>query len=170
MRKLNEITLLIEDFKSYNESSWIKFKTSKLWSKSKNLWKPFQENSEIINLLDGFIVNYFKFKPLGKDWRETDAKDVQKSLEISLSYNMIHGYDAWNKEKGKELSKLILESFEGKVRYFSNVKGENFYLRLRHNDYRDTDQEYGVIIYDVKNICGIWISLHDDPHLIKISI
>jgi len=169
MNKLNKIKILIEDFKSYNEASWIKFETERLWNKSKNLWEPFLENSEIINLLDRFIVNNFNFTPLGKGWCETDKKTVQKDLEIYLSCNMIHGFNVWSEEKAKELTKLILNSFNGKVRYFSNVNSGEFHLRFRHNDYRETDQEYGVIIFDHKNIYGIWISLHDDPYLLKIS-
>jgi hypothetical protein len=80
MNKLNEIKILIEDFKSYNEASWIKFKTERLWNKSKGLWEPFLENSEIIKLLDGFVVNSFNFKPLGKDWRETDENQRNANI------------------------------------------------------------------------------------------
>lgn len=170
MNNMKKIRILIEDFKSNNHASWIKFETGKLWTKSKKLWKPFIENNEIKNLLDSFIVMKFKFKPLFNDWCESDKKDVHHDLIYCLSYNPIHGYDEWNKEKATELTNLILESFQGNVRYFTNIKSGELLMYLKHNDYRDTDHEYGVIIYDCKNICGIWISLHDDPHLIKVSL
>ena len=157
MNNLKEIKILVEDFKSNNHTSWIKFDTERLRNKSKNLWKPITGNKEIIDLLDGFIVNKFNFEPLGKDWSENDKKYVQSCLEFALSCNMLHGFDAWSKKKAKELTGLILESFKGEVRYFSNVKKSEFFLYCRHNDPRSTDQEYGVIIYDRKNICGIWI-------------
>lgn len=168
MNELNRIKILIEDFKSNNHASWIKFEASRLWNKSKTLWDPLLENSEIMNLLDEFISQRFKFEPLGNKWVEQTEKEIHKTLVTCLSHNPIHGYDEWSKEKAKELTQLILESFKGKVRYFSNIKSERIHIDLRHNDYRDTDHEYGVIIYDLKNICGIWVSLHDDPHLIKV--
>jgi hypothetical protein len=164
MKNLKKIKVLVEDFKSNNQISWIKFKTKKLWNKSKNLWKPIKENKEIIDLLDEFIINEFNFKPLGDNWSEINKEDLQFDLKIALSHNMIHGWTEWSKKNAKKLIELILESFEGEVRYFSNSKTVDFKKFIRSSDTRGTYEEYGVIIYDRKNICGIWISQHEDAY------
>lgn len=169
MKNLKAINILIEDFKSNNRISWIKFGAERLRNKSRNLWIDYLGNKEIENLLDTFIVNKFKFKPLGENWVEQEKEQIEHQLEFALSSNLYHGFNAWSEEKSKKLVYLILDSLDKSTRYFSNIKSEEFFVYSMRNDPRGTLKEYGVLFYDHKNIGGIWISQHEDPYVLMLK-
>lgn len=154
--------LLVEDFKLNCKVAWIKFAIKKKFSKNN-----ISEREGIFKNLNDFIIENFKFMSIKDKWIEFQRKSAEQFLKDAIS-NDTHGNNLWDNKKALELSSLFINEFSEYPRFFGNTYIEYQFAKIERADTRKPVWELGLLALDVKKIGGIWISIHEDPHAIRI--